>query len=432
MQPQRFYQQLKATNGDAVSITPAAAAQVTSFRFDNIDTKLGTAWLYAEKIRLWIEVNFDQAAMGGSAVQADQLYRVLSSIQLKTDDLGTVYGPGDLNGPALGLIAQVISNRYALPLQPRTAIASSDGDTTVVLPIEIPLAHRCFYKGHQTGIWNGFLKRGGQLDVTWGSSTCYDAVSTGAVIKATTRIRAELVYTAEQEARPPMIWHWRMRNTPGGETKHTIRNVCQGAGITGASGTGKIAFLGYLADVNGLGGADGVDNITRVYPRDRGQPSHNLTTPFFGPASWLTDFVEEVRARNILPVAVGQTYPFGLGTQVETQPNVATAYFLPYFWPHVEGQQVSKLQEWSGDYYIEHDYTATPSGQAQWLSLELSYLTPTQEEFLMGERMGLPPSVFKAYPKVDRPLHHAGDSAGFLTQQQKLRGVPKKIRAAGT
>jgi hypothetical protein len=431
MQPRRYYQQLKPTaSGDAVTLTPASATQTATFRFENVDAKMGRDWCYAEKIRLHIRANFDQAAMGGAAVAADQLYRIISSIKLTCDDLGTIYSPGDLNGPALGLICQVISNRYALPHQPRTSISASDGDTSLVIPVDIPLAHRCFHKGHQTGIWNGFLKRGGQLDVTGFSSTCYDAVSTGAVIKATTDIRAELVYTAEPEARIPVLWVWRLRNTPANETKHTIRNLCQGSGITGASGAGKVAFLAYLTDINGLGGADGVDNIQRVYPRDRGQNSHNLGSPFYGPSSYLYDFVEETRGFNILPVAVGQAYPYALGTQVEGAPNVASAYMLPYFWPDPQGQQVSKLQEWSGDYYIEHDYGSTPTGQATWLSLEQSYFTQAYEDFLMGERMGLPPSMFRSFPKVDRPLNHAGDADGFAQQQAKLRGVPKKIRAA--
>jgi hypothetical protein len=429
MQPRRYYQQLKSTAGDVVTITPAPAAQVATFRFDNIDPKMGREWCYAEKIRLLIRVALDQAASGGAVIQADQLYRLIQSIKLSSDDIGTLYSPGDMNGPALGLIAQVVSNKYALPMPLRTAVAAADGDTSVVLVVEIPLAHRCFHKGHQTGIWNGFLKRGGQLDVAFGGTTALDAVSTGAVLKAPADIRAELVYTVEPEARPPVFWHWRLRNTPSGETKHTIRNVCQGAGISGASGTGKIAMLAYLGNVNGLGGAGGIDNIARVYPRDRGQVNHDMGTPFFGAASYLYDFVEETRRQNIMPVGTGNAYPFALGTQVEGQPNVASAYMLPYFWPDVDGQQVSKLQEWSGDYYIEQSYTTPPAAQAQWLSLELSYLTAAQEEFLMGERMGLPSSVFRAYPKVDRPLHDAGDQQGFMTQQAKLRGIPKKIRA---
>jgi hypothetical protein len=429
-QPQRFYQQLKATAGDVVTIDPTSSSLTASFRFENCDAKVGRAWCYAEKIRLLIRSQVDQPAAGGSIIQPDQLYRILSNIKLTCDDLGTLYSPGDLSGPALGLIANVISNGYRFPYHLRDSIAAADGDTAFQLVVDVPIAHRCFWKGHQTGIWVGHLKRGGQLDVTLSSSTALAAVSTGAATEATTDIRAELVYTVEPEARPPVIWLWRTRNTPAGETKHTIRNICQGAGVTGASGVGKIAFLAYLSDINGLGGADGVDNIQRIYPRDRGQVNHNQGSPYYGPASLLYSFVEETRQRNLFPVGTGQGYPFNLGTQVQTQPNVATALFLPYFWPDPEGQQVSKLQEWSGDYYIEQDYTATPSAQALWLTLEQSYLTSTQEEFLMGERMGLPAAQgFRAYPKV-RQLNDAGDLAGQLEQQKKLRGLPKKIRGA--
>lgn len=429
MQPRRLYQQLKGTSGDAVTIDPTSSSRTGTFRFDNIEAKQGRDWCYAEKVRLMIRSQVDQPATGGAVITPDQLYRILESIRLTCDDLGTIYSPGDLSGPALGLIAQVVSNRYAMPFQLRADVAAADGDTALVLVVDIPLAHRCFHKGHQTGIWCGHLKRGGTLDVTLAASTALAAVSTGAALEATCDVRAELVYTVEPEARTPTIWTWRTRETPAGESKHTIRNMCQGSGITGASGAGKVAFLAWLSDQNGLGGADGVDEIRRIYPRDRGQSNHNNGSPFYGASSLLYDFVEETRGANIFPANQGAGYPFALGTAVNGAPNVATALFLPYFWPDVNGQQVSKLQEWSGDYYLEHEYGTTPAVVGKWITLEQSYLTPAQEEFLMGERMGLPASVFKAFPKVDRQLHHPGDRQGVEQQQQKLRGVPKKIRA---
>jgi hypothetical protein len=429
MQPKRYFQQLKSTSGsDVVSIDITSSSRTATFRFDNIDAKIGREWCYGLKVRLYIRTQVDQPASAGSIIKPDQLYRVLSSIQLKCDDLGTLYSPGDLSGPALGLIAQVVSAGYRFPYHLRSDIPAADGDTPFTIIVDVPLAHMCFAKGHQTGIWNGHLKRNGELQVNLASSTALDAVSTGAVLEATTDVRAELVYTSEPEARVPTIWTWRVRNTVAGETKHTIRNICQGAGITGASGVGKIAFLAYLSDQNGLGGADGIDNITRVYPRDRSQQSHNMSTPFFGPSSFLYSFIEDVRDRNLFGAAQGLTYPQALGTNQEQAPNGATTLFLPYWWPHVDGQDVSKLQEWQGDYNIEHDYTAVPSGQALWLTLEQSYLTKQQEEFLMGDRMGLPASMFTSYPKV-RSLNHPGDQAGVLEQQRKLRGIPKKVRA---
>ena len=428
MQPRRYVQQLKGTAGDTITVDPAASQPVATFKFENIEPKQGSGWCYAEKIRLYISIDVNQAGGAGVVIPPDQLYRCLASVKLTGSDFGQLYGPGDINGPALGLIAQVVSNRYALPFPLRDNIAAANGDTVATIPIDIPLAHRCFFKGHQTGIWNGFLRRDALLDVTLAAGTVLAAFSPGASFKTPCTVRAELVYTVEPEARPPVFWHWRTRSTPASETKHVIKNLCQGNGITGVTGKGKIAFLAWLSNLAGLGGATSVDQITRVYPRDRGQGSHNLGTPFFGPSSFLYDFVEETRPMGIFGTGQGFAYPYQFGTQVNGSPNAATALFLPYFWPEVQGQQASKLQEWSGDYYIEHDYAAVPAALGQWLSLEQSYLTQQQEEFLMGERMGLPSSVFKAFPKVDRPLHQVENAAAAAQQQQKLRGIPKKAR----
>jgi hypothetical protein len=429
MQPKRYYQQLKGISGGDVQTIDVTSGNLTaSFSLGNLIAKVGREWAYATKIRLLIRTQIDQPAMSGVALNADQLYRVLSSIQLKSDDLGTIYGPGDLSGPALGLIAQVISNRYAFPFQLRAQIAAADGDTAVVIPIEIPIAHMCFMKGHQTGIWNGWLRNGGELQVNLAASTWPAVVSTGAAAEATTDVRATLVYTLEPEARPPVIWHWRTRDTAASETKHTIRNMNQGSGIKGATGAGKLAFLAWLSDQNGLGGADGVDEIRRVYPRDRGQDSHNIGAPFYGASDYLYDFVSETRSHNIYPPDLGAGYPFAQGTAVNGSPNVATALYLPYFWPDPQGQEVSKCQEWSGEYYVEHEYGTVPTIVSKWLSLEQSYMNPEQEAYLM-DRMGLPPSRgFISVPKV-KTMKAARTQEDFAAQQQKLRGVPKKISA---
>jgi hypothetical protein len=430
VQPRRLYEQLKGVSADVVTIDTTTANLVASFKFDNVTPKQGREWCYAEKVRLYIRTQIDQPASGGAIIRPDQLYRMIQSIKLSCDDLGTIYGPGDLNGPALGLIAQIVSNGYRQPFFLRDDIAAADGDTAVVLVVEIPIAHECFFKGHQTAIWNGFLKRGGSLDVTFASSTAFGAVSTGAVQEQVTDIRAELVSLVEPEARPPTIWTWRMRDTTAGDVKATIHNLGQGSGITGASGVGKVAFLALLSNLNGLGGASTMDQIQRIFPRDRGQGSHSMGAPFYGAASLLYDFVSDTRDKRIFPgTGQGHAYPYALGTQVNGQSNAATALFLPFIWPDVEGQQVSKLQEVSGDYYVELDYSTPPATNAKWLSLEQSYLTAEHEAFLMGDRMGLPPGQFRAYPKV-RGLNAAGDQQGQLQQQQKLRGIPKKIRQA--
>lgn len=432
MQPQTFVTQLKGSNGsDTITIDPTSTGSSleAGFRFDNIDARLQDGWLYGLFVRFWIRFTVDQPASGGSIIRPDQLYRVIKGTSLKSDDIGQLYQPGDMNGPQLGLVAQIVSNNYRLPYLPRADIPAADGDTAVTLPVVIPLAHMCFHKGHQTGIWNGFLKNNGEVKLLFNDQTALAAVSTGAVTKATFDVRAELIYSAEKEARPPVFWHWRTRTTPPNETKHTIRNVCQGQGITGATGEGKIAFLAYLSDQNGLGGADGVDNIQRVFLRDRGQPTFNLGSPFYGVASSLASFIEQTRVNNIFAAVQSGAYPLALGTAVDGAPNVASAYYWPAFWPHVGGQQVSKCQRWSGDYNVEFDYAVTPTGSAVWMSLEEAFISQQQEDYLTGERMKLPPDKYVSYPKVDRQLHDAGGPQGQKNQADKLAGLPKKLRS---
>jgi len=110
----------------------------------------------------------------------------------------------------------------------------------------------------------------------------------------------------------------------------------------------------------------------------------------------------------------------------------ASALFLPYFWPDPERQDQSKLQEWSGDYYLEQDYASASGLPVQFLALEQSYLTRQQRNFLMRERMGLDPAHFTSYPKVESKTVNVAnpktDPRGAAVQQRKLRGIPQKIR----
>lgn len=432
MQPRQYLHQLKSTGAESVSIDTSGSSRKATFRFDNVPTRLGDDWCYAQKVRVYVQCHVSQPSSGGSAISADDYYRMLSSIKLSSDDLGVLYGEGDLNGPQLGLVGSIISNGYRAPAQVPSDIAASTG-ANIVVPIDIPIGHACFFKGHQTGLWTGFFKNNGQLEINLSLNTwTVDAGSAASQVTGDSIVSAELLYTAEPEIRVPQIWHWRVRSTNANEKKHTIKDLCQGSGIKGATGIGKIAFLAYLSDRKGLGGADGIDNIQRVYPRDRGQPSYDLGSPLYAAASLLWHFIEQTNWKLGAPwQAFDYAYPLGLGAEEGSSyaPNVASAYFLPYFWPDANGQMVSKLQEYSGDYYIEQDYGSVPAAQAQWISLELAYLSKAQEDYLLGARMGVPPGQVSKQPKVDKPIRKARTHADMAAQQQKLRGIPKKVHA---
>jgi hypothetical protein len=428
MQPKRYVQQLKGLgNGDVAEVDPAASKRMVSFELDNLDARLGTEWCYADRIRLYIGFPVNQPASGAGVIRADQLYRILESIKLSCDDLGILYGHGDITGPCLGLIGQMISNGYAPPFPLRDDIPTTDAVTNVVLPIDIPIGHRVFFKGHQTNLWNGFLKNNGLLEVNVAGTNVLEDLSTGATVDEPITVRAEMIYSSEPEARPPTIWTYRLRDTPAKATKHSIADMCQGAGIKGSTGSGKLAFLAFLSSLAGLPGNTTIDNLRRIYARDRGQPNHDLSAPLYAAASFLGAFVEETNQFNVYG-DLG-TYPYEMGFDPDDPSSLAHALFMPYFWPE-RGQEVSKLQEWSGKYYIEQDYGTVPDDKAQFLALEQSYLSDQQTEFLMGQRMGLPPSQFQRNPKIKTLSPPApGDTHGAAQQAQKLRGVPQKIRA---
>jgi hypothetical protein len=416
--------------GEVQTIDVTSSNRRATFKLEKLKARVGNAWCYLQKLRVYIRTQIDQPG-STNVITPDWLYSAIENIKLSCDDLGVLYSEGDLTGPQLGLVAQIVSNKYALPSMLGVDVPNTDSDNARTIIVDIPIGHRCFKKGHQTGIWNGFWKNNGILEVNLAASTWPATASAGAAAEATTDVRVEAVYTVEQEARIPTIWKWIVRNTPASETQHMIKNMCQGSGIKGSMGVGKLAFLGYLGNVRGLGGAGTVGNITRVLLRDRGMESFNLSTPFFGHAPFLAQFIEETRYKNIFPSAQAQCYPFVMGNTLDNFLTVgasgALAFFLPYFWPDPEGQDASKLQEVGGDYYVEHDYTATPAAQAKWISLEQSYLSQAQEEWLMGQRMGLNPSQYPVHVKVDKQ-NDPGNATGVANQQRKYRGIPKKIR----
>lgn len=427
MQPIRKFQQLKGTGGDTVTIDITSSDRRATFRFDNVEALTGRAFNHIQAIWVAINTQVDQPAMGGSIIRPDQLYRIVDSLTLQSDDLGTVYSEKDLNGPALGAIAQVVSNGYRFPRALRSNIAAADGDTAFTVWLRIPVAHHCFMKGHQTGQWAGLFRNNGVLEINLAASTSLAAVSTGAALEATTNVRAWVEMAVRPEVSFSPFWVWRLRESAANETQHVIRNLCHGKGLKDVERFGKVAFLAYLTDQNGLGGADGVDNIRRIASTDRAQPSFNLGASFYGPAAFLAALEADLGNLNPYPPAQGQAWPYALGTAVDDNPAAAsTALMMPLFWPSPRGQEISKLQEFSGDYSVDFEYAATPSSAGKWLTLECSYL---DEAAIANQaaRHGLQPGSFSVHSKV-RGLHEAGGPIGIAEQQRKLRGIPQKAR----
>jgi len=425
MQVQRIFKQLVTGSGDVATIDITSSKRRAQFTFDGIDTRAGNMWNYVQALWILVRTKINQPASGAQTIPAYLLYQLMQSLQLKTDDLGSLYRHEDLTGAQLGLIAQYIGNGYRWPFQLQEDTGTADKD--IVVPYRLPIGHKCFTKGHQTGVWSGFFEKG-ILEIDLAAADIFDTDETGVVLEATTDIRVFAEMAPEPEARIHAPWVWRVRETAGGQKKHTIRDLGGGEGLKGNEDRARQAFLAYLSSAGGLGGATTIDKIGQIdLPNRKGQQAIDLGSPFNGTSPFLYSFVSDLREPGMY--TRGSSYPYIPDQVVNGSPADANALFMPYYWPDPDGQQVSKLAVWGGDYNVNHTYAyGAPSDAAQWLSLE-GYEYHQKHKNYLADRMGIGGNrVFVRKTETKALRGSKVDQAGA---DAKMKGIPTKIRPQG-
>jgi len=368
--------ELVSTAGKNPSVTPSTSSlQTATFNLNTLPTgKAGKFWYYAASAVTKVVTTFDQAAMGGSVVNPDKLWKVMASFQVSCPILGELYPHRNTTGAVLGNIIQVLANGYnQFPLNAQ--IAAADGDTTVTLFYRIPFAMEFLKKPHETAIWTGMLE-GGQLECKLALSNVCDGDSTGAVLKAPTNFRCWLELIPSPEAVIHTPAHFRIYETPGSTTRHQLLDMGAPDGLKGidiGKGAG-LPFLAYLTDATGigLGGADGVDNITGLDINWRDQDRIDAPEAFMAALYMM-------KRRNVYGNgggAVGTTIPHDNGWPLALSgtngPTLMGAqnYLFPVIAPGFESE-TSKFQSVKGARDINFAYTSTPSASAKWLSVEM-------------------------------------------------------------
>ena len=417
--------------GEEPSVDVTGSNLDNIFDFENVPDRIDNLYVYVQHLEVIVETQIDQPASGGAAIDPDDLPRAVTSFDLSSEDLGTPYEPNDINGPRLGLIAGIVGGGYKASYPWPAQVASTDGDTAVDIRYHFPVAQKFMKSAHQTGLWSGLLQVNGRFNVRLSPSTWPAAVSTGAASEATTNVRVIAHCTLEPEIRLAPLWRWKLHKTPANQDKHALAEICKGKGMNGVVAAGKLAFLAYVADVNGLGGADGLDNITRVYSRALGIDNLRYSDTYDGYSVMLNEFVRGTMHRVITPgdKQSDSAYPLPVGATTDNSPNVAGAYFGPLEWPDPEmPAEVSKMREVFGTIDVNHDYTSKPSSEGLWLSCECSYWSDEFLKFVAEQRLKVPGGMgaWRWVPKVKglRATSNPGEAA---QQLQKLRGMPLKL-----
>jgi hypothetical protein len=410
--------ELTSTAGKNPSLTPGTTAQSATFLLNNIPTgKDGKFWYYAMALVIKLVVTFDQAAMGGSAVNADKLWKVVQSIQVQCPLLGQLFLHANTRGAILGNIIQYFGFGYnALPVRPQ--VAAADGDTTLTLYYRVPFAYEFLRKPHETAPWGGFLE-GGTVEVKIDTTTVYDGDSTGAVIKTPTNLRAwlELIPSPEAVIHTPI--HWREHITPGSSTKHVIQDMGSSDGLQGidqSKGVGIAALLN-LGNSTGLGlsGSGSLANILSFdipwRDQDRVDVPEALMIALYAMMG------NNRKQKPAAPVTTdGAGFPQDIAQANATGNNDPVFNADGMFFPLIAAGrdlETSKLQTVAGAKELNFTYSSTPSSSNRFLG---AYFPVFDEQFMMGLAARISPQaqgqlVAKTLNKQAGAVHGVGKFA---------------------
>jgi hypothetical protein len=389
-----LYRQLAAAGIKAPTVTPGAAANGTTFNLISLPPVTEDMRNYVLNFLARVSITLDSDS-AGNAIAWDAFYKGVSAVRLYSPILGEVYQTQHTRGAVLGHLIQVVANGYQYPQPARAQIPTdTDADYTVDLYYVIPMAHECFVKPHETAQFTGLFEQG-ELEVRIAETTVYNGDYAGAVIKAPTTVRAWMEYIPSPDNFIGVPFQWREYQIPGNSTEFILRGVGGSSGLKGILNNGcGLAGLYWLTDATGigLGGADGVDEITRVDLPFRNQESIDSVDPFFlALRRQVGNRVGPVAGNGTTIVHDGSGWPYTMAATPNNALANAQAMILPLVSP---GRQfeTSKAQHVRGDLRVNFSFGSTPAPTHRFVTHELLQFDEPQL-IAITRAMGLDPNA---------------------------------------
>jgi hypothetical protein len=387
-----LYRQLAAAGVRAPTVTPGADIQSATFNVIGLPPVTGDMRNYAMNFVVRLTTVFDPDA-AGSAVNWDKLYKCMSSIRLFSPMLGEPYQTAHTRGAVLGHIYQVLGSGYCYPQPARIQLpASTDADVTLDLYYVLPIGHEFLQKPHETAQFIGLYEQG-ELEARVAASSALDGDYAGAVLKATTTLRAWIEYIPSPDNFIGVPFQFREYIIPGNSTEFVLRGMGGASGLKGVANDGcGLGALGWLTDATGIGlsGADGADEINRIDIPWRSQSSIDIVDPFFSSLRRMVQHrVGPISGLGTTIMHDGGGWPYTMAATPDNSLANAQALFVPLVMPG-KNFETSKAQHVKGDNPINLGFGTTPSGSSRFFTLEyLEYDVPQLEA--MTRALGLDP-----------------------------------------
>jgi hypothetical protein len=389
-------QELTSSGAESVTLVPGSAQVKGTFNITGIDPVTDGKRNYTTGFWGHLSTVVDADA-AGNAVSADKLAKCMASWRLFSPIMGEVMPEKHTRGSVLYHMIQVLALGYAYSQHARAQIAANtDADTTIDLFYFLPLSYEFLKKPHETAQWTGFFDQGlleGSLD----TSAVLDGDYTGAVLKATTQLRAWIEYLPSPDIFLGVPVQWRDREIAGGGSQPVLTGVGQETQLTGVRPGCGLAFLAWLTDATGigLGGPDGVDNITQYELPWRNQKMVRNLDPLF------LNLRRAVGGRKVGPTAGTGTTIMGDGagwpSTMDATPNNrpgadSQKLCLPLVFPGLDAE-TSKFQRVNGNLKVNFTTTAAISNAHRFLSCEFMEFEDRQID-TMFRAMGVQPAHF--------------------------------------
>ena len=358
-----------------ISVTPGASNQSGKFVISGIDPRIQDMRNYLTMLYPHLFLTFDPDA-AGAAVSWDKLAKGLVSCEVISPILGTVFPHFHTLGATLMHLISFVSLGYLYPQGARTQIpTNTDVDVNVDLFYALPIANECLADPMETAQWTGFFD-GGTVEMIVAASTIYDGDYAGAITKAPVTLRCLAEALPSQREFLGVPNQWRRRQIAGGGSSPVLKNVGGETSLNGVSPGCGLAGLYWLTNATGigLGGPDGVDNITSIAMNWRGQKqTQNLDGFFHFARKQLEKRSSPISGVGTSPPNDNANWPATMdsGTAGDNRPSLnAQQMFLPIVTPGRE-LHTSKVQRVLGDLQVDFNNTVAVTLPHEFMSWEL-------------------------------------------------------------
>lgn len=358
--------ELSSQQGRYPTITPDSAAPTQIvFNLISLPTQKDSKfWYYLEAAWLKIKASGTNSNTSFAGIVAENLWKILVSVEVQCPLLGTLFGAKNTRGSVLGLLIQRLGFGYnALPAANLTPVGGTASTFAIELWYRIPFAQDFLANRMETAPWVGLLE-GGTVTVNIGASDVLNnsGQTNLEVTSVTTSLALTLLPDSEPRVHTPVIY--REHNLPASQ-QLVIPDMGSPDGLQGVDqsrGCG-IAHLSLLTGPanTGLSAGTTAANITSFEV-----PWRDQNTVYNPELAYIAQFQAQGIAKKAggvqaalydtdFPHIVGSAIPNGTVTF-----NNVNALIFPLV-PTGNDVMTSKLQTVAGAKQINLQYTSDPS-----------------------------------------------------------------------